>query len=163
MFKKNHSQGTVNVRSHDNVIAEVGRPLPDINHYDEINPYDEHSTTDIHVMPDDSSVVPYYSYPRIQIRRLSLPNTTAQINSMARNDNRGYISLPNINYEDTNLSLHYSLPSDMNNASLNQTGQSSERENGEIDGYIYPVHPYTELCQRVDYHEYNEVKNKAVS
>ncbi|CAG2193241.1 unnamed protein product [Mytilus edulis] len=123
-FKRKHAQESVNTNS--------GRPLPDIYHYDEINPYDEIPLEDL---PDNSDIAP------LQVRRLSLPHPNEHINNRTLNEeSRGYISLPNLRNDRIYISPYNSLQSVIILLRTNSTQQSMRRVDSEHSGYVHPYH-----------------------
>lgn len=143
-FKRKHAQENINVQAR--------RPLPDINHYDEINPYDEIPSEDLPVASDSSDIA------ILQIRRLSLQNTNGQMNNRTQNDEcRGYISLPNLNNDGTYLNPYNSLQPYMIDLRNNSTEQSLRRVDSEHSGYL---HPYHTLQFPFEHHGYTTVKKR---
>ncbi|CAG2253697.1 unnamed protein product [Mytilus edulis] len=145
-FKRKHAQENVNVQAR--------RPLPDIHHYDEINPYDEIPSEDLPVASDSSDIA------ILQIHRLSLQNTNGQMNNRTQNDEcRGYISLPNLNNDGTYLNPYNSLQPFMIDLRNNSTEQSLRRVDSEHSGYL---HPYHTLQFPFEHHGYTTVKKETV-
>lgn len=136
--------------------VQPSRPLPEINHYDEINPYDEMSLEN---MPLASDIVsPYYSYAREQFRRLSLPSTNVRLDNQTRNEEtRGYISLPNLSNDGTYLSpYNCNTESNMINVSSNPNRKPLQRGDSETSDYL---HPYNVLSRPIDLHDYTKIEH----
>ncbi|VDI74582.1 Hypothetical predicted protein [Mytilus galloprovincialis] len=144
LLRRKHVQQSVNPQTRISV--------PEINHYDEINPIVEISLENMPIASDTSNIEPYYSYPQEHIRRLSLPNANGRMNNRISNDeHRRYMSLPNLSNIATYLSPYYSLQSGLNSITNNTTEQSLGSDNS---GYL---HPYNALRQPFDHHEYAKV------
>lgn len=106
-------------------------PLPDIYHYDEINPYDEIPLEELPVASDNSDIAP------LQVRRLSLQHTNGQLNN---EESRGYISLPNLRNDRIYFSPDNSLQSVIIPLRNNSAEQSLRRVDSEYSGYEHPYH-----------------------